>query len=66
MRFPMDILAGPDQDALPKLREFVRDLGAKKLNRWIGCGATYARLDLDASDRLLQAELLDFQGPEHI
>jgi len=66
MRFPMEILTGPDQDALPKLREFVRDLGAKKLNRWIGCGATYARLDLDASDRLLQAELLDFEGPEHI
>ncbi len=64
MRFPMEILAGPDEEALQKLREFVLDLGAGKLNRWIGFGATYARLDLDASDRLLNAELLDFEGPE--
>ena len=64
MRFPMEILAGPDEAALPKLREFVLDLGAGKLNRWIGFGATYARLDLDASDRLLNAELLDYEGPE--
>ena len=58
------VLAGPDEEALQKLREFVLDLGAGKLNRWIGFGATYARLDLDASDRLLNAELLDFEGPE--
>ena len=64
MRFPMEILAGSDDVALPKLREFVLDLGAGKLNRWIGFGATYARLDLDAADRLMQAELLDFKGPE--
>jgi UDP-2,3-diacylglucosamine pyrophosphatase LpxH len=64
MRFPMEILAGSNAEALPKLREFVRDLGAGKLSRWIGFGATYARLDLDASDRLMQAELLDFEGPE--
>lgn len=66
MRFPMEILAGSDQDALAKLREFVQDIAARKLQRWIGSGATYARLDLDASDRLLQVELLDFEGPEHI
>lgn len=64
MRFPMEILAGPDEEALAKLREFVLDLGAGKLSRWIRFGATYARLDLDASDRLLHAELLDFEGPE--
>ena len=66
MRFPMDILAGSDQEALPRLREFVQDLAAGKLGRWIGSGATYARLDLDDNDRLLQAELLDYEGPERI
>jgi hypothetical protein len=66
MRFPMEILAGSDEDAMAKLREFVQDIAARKLQRWIGSGATYARVDLDASDRLLQAELLDFEGPEHI
>lgn len=66
MRFPMEILAGSDEEALPKLREFVQDLAAKKLKRWIGTGATYARLDLDAEQRLLQAELLDFEGPENV
>jgi UDP-2,3-diacylglucosamine pyrophosphatase LpxH len=66
MRFPMEILAGSDREALPMLREFVQDIGAGTLNRWIKFGATYARLDLDASDRLLQAELLDFEGPERI
>jgi UDP-2,3-diacylglucosamine pyrophosphatase LpxH len=64
MRFPMEILAGSDEEALAKLREFVQDIGTGKLNRWIRFGATYARLDLDADHRLMQAELLDFEGPE--
>ncbi len=64
MRFPMEIFAGSDQEALAKLREFVQDIGTGKLNRWIRFGATYARLDLDADHRLMQAELLDFEGPE--
>ncbi len=66
MGFPMEILAGSDQQALPKLREFVQDIGAGKLRSWIKFGATYARLDLDASDQLMQAELLDFEGPERV
>jgi UDP-2,3-diacylglucosamine pyrophosphatase LpxH len=66
MGFPMEILAGSDEEALPKLREFVNDIGAGKLHRWIKFGATYARLDLDASNRLMNAELLDFEGPEQI
>jgi UDP-2,3-diacylglucosamine pyrophosphatase LpxH len=64
MRFPMEILTGSDQEALAGLREFVQDIGTGKLNRWIRFGATYARLDLDADHRLIQAELLDFEGPE--
>lgn len=64
MRFPTEILAGSDQEALAGLREFVQDIGTGKLNRWIRFGATYARLDLDADHRLIQAELLDFEGPE--
>jgi UDP-2,3-diacylglucosamine pyrophosphatase LpxH len=63
MGFPMEILAGSDEAALAKLREFVQDIGTGKLNRWIRFGATYARLDLDADHRLMQAELLDFEGP---
>lgn len=66
MRFPAEILTGSDEQALPRLREFVDDIGAGRLSRWISFGATYARLDLDAGGRLLNAELLDFQGPEAI
>ena len=66
MRFPMDILTGSDEQGLAKLREFIDDIAQKKLNRWIGFGATYARLDMDAAHRLIQAELLDFERPEDI
>jgi hypothetical protein len=66
MRFPMDILAGSDEQGLAKLREFIDDIAQGKLNRWIGFGATYARLDMDGADRLIQAELLDFERPEDI
>lgn len=64
MGFPKEILAGSDEEALAGLREFVQDIGTGKLNRWIRFGATYARLDMDADHRLMQAELLDFEGPE--
>ena len=66
MRFPMEILTGSDEQGLAKLREFVDDIAGGKLNRWIGFGATYARLDMDAADRLIQAELLDFERREEI
>lgn len=66
MRFPLEILAGSDEEALAKLREFVADIGAGRLGGWIGSGATYARIDFDREDRLLHAELLDFKGPEGV
>ncbi len=60
MRFPDEIIVGSTDQALGKLREFVDDLQAGCLSRWIHFAPTYARLDLDGADQLLDAELCDY------
>ena len=66
MRFPTELVAGAQGDALGRLRSFVDDLRIGKLRRWIGFEGTYARLGFDASERLVSAELCDFESAEQV
>jgi len=66
MKFPMDIITGPKEQALAKLREFVEDLKAGRLENWVGFEPTYARVDLDTSQRLLHAELCNYEADSKV
>ena len=66
MRFPTDLISGPQSEGISGLKSFVEDLRVGKLKRWIAFEGTYARLDFDASEKLLSAELCDFVGPEKV
>jgi UDP-2,3-diacylglucosamine pyrophosphatase LpxH len=60
MKFPEEILTGSKEQAIPKLREFLTDMKERRLSKWVGFDPTYARLDIDAEENLLQAELCDY------
>jgi UDP-2,3-diacylglucosamine pyrophosphatase LpxH len=66
MRFPTSILSGAPDEALSGLREFVGDLKSGSLRRWILYTPTFARLDLDDSDRLLNADIYTYTGPASV
>ena len=66
IKFPTEILIGDDTQALEGLRAFVNDIAAGRLADWIYFKPTYIRLDLDANDHILAAELCDYDGPDGV
>jgi len=63
IKFPAEILSGSEAEALEKVRELVEELGAGRLKKWVRFKPTYVRLDLDGSDKVVEAELCDYTGP---
>lgn len=62
LRFPAEIVAGSDEEALPRLREFVEAMRASDFSDYTLFHPTYVRLDLDASDTVVEAELCDYEA----
>ena len=66
IQFPVELLAGPEPEALARVREFVDDMQGGRLKRWTRFKPTYVRIDLDGDDRMTAAELCDYTGPEGV
>jgi hypothetical protein len=76
LRFPDEILAGPPEEALARLEQFVTPLRSRRafesalvrgdLGASLVFRPTYARLDFGEGDRLLRASLCDFCSPETV
>jgi UDP-2,3-diacylglucosamine pyrophosphatase LpxH len=66
IQFPVELLAGPEPEALARVRELVDDLQHGRLKRWTRFKPTYVRLDLGPDDRMIAAELCDYDGPQGI
>jgi UDP-2,3-diacylglucosamine pyrophosphatase LpxH len=60
--FPKEIVSGTNEEALPKLREFVADLKESRLSRWINFIPTYVRLDIDDSSRVVSTEVTHYKA----
>jgi hypothetical protein len=66
MQFPTAILSGPPDAALAGIREFVADLSSGSLKRWIRYQPTFARLELDDQDHLIEADIHTYTGPDSV
>jgi UDP-2,3-diacylglucosamine pyrophosphatase LpxH len=66
MRLPPEIISGSPDVAMKKLQELVLATATGLLDPWIIFRPTYIRLDLDANDRTLRAELCDYTGAESL
>ena len=62
MQFPKEILTS--SEGLDKLKQFYELLSVGNFSSWILFRPTYIRLDLNASERVVQAELLKYEKPE--
>jgi hypothetical protein len=62
MQLPPEILTAGPETAREKLEPFVLDLAGGKLHPWIVFRPTYIRLDLDADNHVLCADLVDFES----
>ncbi len=62
MQLPPEIITGDTAAALAKLQQLAQSLATGLLDQWILFRPTYVRLDLDATDHVLKAELCDYQS----
>jgi UDP-2,3-diacylglucosamine pyrophosphatase LpxH len=60
MQFPAAIISGPNDVAQQQLQSFVEAVGAGGLTPFVTFQPTYLRFDLDASGRLVNADLFDY------
>ncbi len=61
IRLPSDIITAHPDEAARKLELFVQDMATGFLKRWIVFRPTYLRLDLDSSDRVMNADLVQYE-----
>jgi UDP-2,3-diacylglucosamine pyrophosphatase LpxH len=61
MQLPSEIITGDPSAALAKLQHLAQSLATGMFDQWILFRPTYVRLDLDAGDHILNAELCDYQ-----
>lgn len=66
LRFPREILAPPDENALARLRVFVERMKAGDFTDWTLFHPTYVRLNFDTRGRLLLAKLCEYSGSEGV
>ena len=66
LRFPTEIVTGSDEEAIPKLREFVSRVSSGDFSEWTMFRPTYVRLDLDNSDRVVKAELCEYSETDSV
>jgi len=64
MQFPIEILSGTDAQALAKVGVFVNMLREGDFSSWTLFRPSYVRLDLDASQTIVQADLFNYKTPE--
>ncbi|WP_198032723.1 metallophosphoesterase [Mesorhizobium sp. WSM2561] len=57
LRFPIEILASPEAEALSALRNFIDELKRGDFTRWTLFRPTYVRLDVDDAGNVTAAEL---------
>ena len=62
MQLPPEIITGDASAALTKLQQLAQSLATGMLDQWILFRPTYVRLELDADDHVLNAELCDYQA----
>ncbi len=62
MQLPPEIVSGEPAAAMTRLQEIVQAIATGMLDRWIRFKPTYIRLDLDAADRIVRADLCDYDG----
>lgn len=60
IKFPTEIVSGPEPQALDAVRAFVEDLRDGRLSAWTSFQPTYVRFDLDPSDGVISAALCDY------
>jgi UDP-2,3-diacylglucosamine pyrophosphatase LpxH len=66
LKFPTEILAGSQDAAIAGVRDFVDDLAKGHLSPWIHYQPTFARLDFDAADCLIEADIHTWTGPDSV
>ena len=57
-----DPVGGDPDVALARVRELIRAIQTNDLTRWIVFKPTYLRLDVDAADRVIQADVCEYAG----
>lgn len=60
MQLPPEIISGSADAALAKLQQLAQSLATGLLDQWIVFRPTYVRLDFDAGEKILNAELCDY------
>lgn len=66
LKFPTEILAGSQDAAIAGVRDFVNDLAKGHLSPWIHYQPTFARLDFDAADSLIEADIHTWTGADSV
>ena len=60
IRFPSDILAGSERQALDGLRAFVEDMGAGRLRAWTSFSPSYVKLTIGHDGVVRDAAVHDY------
>jgi hypothetical protein len=60
MKFPKEVVSGPEPQALDALRALLTDMQTGKLAAWTSFVPTYVRLDFDAEGHVVTADLCDY------
>jgi UDP-2,3-diacylglucosamine pyrophosphatase LpxH len=66
IKFPPELVTGPDEPALARLRTFAEDMAAGRLDAYLQFIPTYVRLDVDDADHVAQGGLHDFTDPARV
>ena len=66
IKFPLELLAKSDEEALVRLRGFAEDMAAGRLDAYLEFIPTYVRLDLDDADHVAVGGLDDFTDPARV
>ena len=62
LHFPEEIIRGDEDEALPKLREFVEAMKANDFSRWCLFRPTYVRLDVGSDGVVVEAALVHHEA----
>jgi UDP-2,3-diacylglucosamine pyrophosphatase LpxH len=66
IKFPAELLTKSDEEAIARLRVFVEDMAAGRLDAYLQFIPTYVRLDVDDADHVAQGGLYDFTDPARV
>lgn len=66
IRFPSEILAGPERQALDALRAFVEDMGTGRLKAWTSFIPTYVKLTVGGGGEVRDVTLCDYTSPDRL